>query len=808
MRIFAVVFMLPVLGLGPWQGVAAEPNLEDTMSAEVIKRKQEAEALTPLIAESERLRQRGNYEEAFQKLEGPWRNLPEALKNTPPGKKALKEMTQCRLGMAERDAQGNQWNQVRESSGWVLAHDPGNAEAAELFRQSDEILRRGAVKGEVINPALTPKFFDRLASVQDNLKSAQAYRETGQLDKAEESYEQVLAADPFNEVALEGIRKIYHERALVAESSRKLTAVEAQRQVREAFNNIYPSKTGGPGSARVAGPITKSASADLEKRLNDITLRSDLNFKDASLEDVRRALVAYVRDAEPNAKINFIVDAEIGTTQSVNLRLRKDIPIAEVLRYVCRIAGVRTRLSENTVTFVSTVQRSEDLVPQTFTVSRSFFRSSEAISRDTTDTGRRGVPGTVEKDGGAEVRNEQARLMELGVKFSEGAYALYNANTAQLKVVNTPEMLDLIGQLISAAQEETLMIRATVRLIEINQADLDSITVNTTLGGSAAQVLSPLPISFTTNNTGPINSSLPGVQVQMNQMQGVGMLPNNTLQSFLQPNVLAGTNQGSTYALNTMSIDGTILNGMQYRTLITAISQKNSANVLASPSLVLKRGQAGKMSVAQKFQYVTEYNEPNSSITRFIPFGGAGGIGGVVTPVPGPETVLGSFPSQLSDPEAIGVEMEVEADVTANNSRVSLKLKPTFRDFEGFINYGTVINSAYAIRYFSTVIPILTNNIQQPVFIVRELSLPPIEVSDGYTLLLGGLLREDIQTVDEKVPLLGDFPVVGAAFRGKTQQALKKNTLIFVTPRILGMDGEALNPTAGEPTTAAVESPL
>jgi len=44
---------------------------------------------------------------------------------------------------------------------------------------------------------------------------------------------------------------------------------------------------------------------------------------------------------------------------------------------------------------------------------------------------------------------------------------------------------------------------------------------------------------------------------------------------------------------------------------------------------------------------------------------------------------------------------------------------------------------------------------------------------------------------------------LGRAFQGKTEQAFKKNTLIFVTPRILTVDGQPLNPTAGAPTTAA-----
>jgi general secretion pathway protein D len=240
---------------------------------------------------------------------------------------------------------------------------------------------------------------------------------------------------------------------------------------------------------------------------------------------------------------------------------------------------------------------------------------------------------------------------------------------------------------------------------------------------------------------------------------------------------------------------------MQFSSLITAISQKNSANVLANPSIVLKRGHKGTISSIQEFKYVKEYNDPQSSIAQITIQGGA--------TVPGPETVIGSFPSSISDIVPIGVELGVEADVIGA-SRVLMKLEPTFLDFEGNINYGADIISTYASRPYGTGVPpatspvlILTNVINQPVFIKREVKLESIEVADGHTVLMGGLLREDIQTVDEKVPLLGDVPIFGRAFRGKTEQAVKKNTLIFVTPRILRVDGQPLNPTAGAPTTAA-----
>jgi general secretion pathway protein D len=547
--------------------------------------------------------------------------------------------------------------------------------------------------------------------------------------------------------------------------------------------------------------MTASPAYALEKKMQK-TVIPQVDFSGADLETIRRALISLSRTYDPEAAkggVNFVVSTDVTNSQPVTLRLRQT-SLAEVVRYISQIAGVKARITDIGVTFGPLVEKSPELNSQNFTVSPSFFKGADG-KEDVGTAEPRGAAGgsaAAGSDGGG--KNEQKKLEDLGVVFPTGAYAVYNQKTSQLKVVNNQEMLDLIGQLISAAEEQTLLIQVGVRLVEINQLDLDSITVNSTLGGSGINLLSPVPVGLLTNGGGatPSASTQRGVNAQLNQIQGVGLLPNNTLQSFLQSGVLAGTNQTSSYALNTMDLGGTILNGMQLRTLITAVSQKNSANVLANPSIILKRGQKGVIEVAQEFKYVKEYSAPQSSIST-LPAG--------LNTIPGPETVIGSFPSQISDPVSIGVKMGVKPDVTGDNSRVLLELEPSFIDFEGFINYGTPIYSAFAARTYGEQTLILTNNIQQPVFIRRDLTLPAVEVSDGYTLLLGGLLREDVQKIDEKVPIIGDIPIFGRAFQGKTEQAIKKNTLIFVTPRILDVSGQPLNPTAGSPTTASASGP-
>ena len=786
-----------VVGLS-W-GVAA-PDPKKQIQEESQKREQMMQPLRQAVAQGQKLAAQGETERAWGSVDPVWQQLPPSLQSSEEGRQVVRLLATWEGKLAEGEARQNRWPKARDWALRCLRHDPENSGAMAILEKANGVLKRGAVAGEDVNPALTNRFFDKLQVVQDGLREAEQLRETGQLDKAELRYEEVLRTDPFNSVATEGIRKIYEERSLVAAQSRDLSNLERRREVREAWNNIYPRKAASSGGTQVVGPLTASPTFQLEQKLKEIRI-PQVDFSAADLETIRRALNSLSRqyDSDPaKTGVNFVVSADVTSSQPVNLRLR-DVPLGEVVRYVAQIAGVKSRFSEVGVTFSPLIETRPDLIPREFTVSPSFFKDVGG-SAEGVGAAPRGAGGATAESTTEARQNEQTKLQELGVNFPPGAFAVYNRNTSRLRVVNNAEMLDLIGQLIAAAEEQTLLIQVGVRLVEINQADLDSITVNSTLGGSGVNLLSPIPVGFLTNSTGgtPNASTQQGVNAQMNQIQGVGLLPNNTLQSFLQQGVLAGTNQTSSYALNTMQVGGTILNGMQFRTLITAVSQKSSANVLANPSIVLKRGQEGVIEVTQDFRYVKEYNDPQSSIRTIIPPGG----GAFNTGIPGPETVISSFPSQISDPVPIGVKLGVKPDVTGDNSRVLMELKPSFVDFEGFINYGTQVNSAYAAAFFNENVTILTNNIQQPVFVRRDLALPAVEVSDGYTLMLGGLLREDIQKIDEKVPILGDLPLFGRAFQGKTEQAIKKNTLIFVTPRILQVDGQPLNPTAGAVTTA------
>ena len=83
------------------------------------------------------------------------------------------------------------------------------------------------------------------------------------------------------------------------------------------------------------------------------------------------------------------------------------------------------------------------------------------------------------------------------------------------------------------------------------------------------------------------------------------------------------------------------------------------------------------------------------------------------------------------------------------------------------------------------------NVINYPVFSERKVETS-VSIYDGQTVVLGGLMREDVQKVNDKTPLLGDIPMAGALFRSQSDQHIKRNLVIFVTATLIDPAGQAL----------------
>jgi type II secretory pathway component GspD/PulD (secretin) len=67
-----------------------------------------------------------------------------------------------------------------------------------------------------------------------------------------------------------------------------------------------------------------------------------------------------------------------------------------------------------------------------------------------------------------------------------------------------------------------------------------------------------------------------------------------------------------------------------------------------------------------------------------------------------------------------------------------------------------------------------------------------VVVKSGETVVMGGVLERERTTVVESVPVLGNIPVIGAAFRRRTEVDRPRYLLIFVTATLLTENGEYL----------------
>ena len=154
------------------------------------------------------------------------------------------------------------------------------------------------------------------------------------------------------------------------------------------------------------------------------------------------------------------------------------------------------------------------------------------------------------------------------------------------------------------------------------------------------------------------------------------------------------------------------------------------------------------------------------------------------------------------------MRLHVQPTVGADGSTIDLQLEPQVVEFEGFINYGSPIygvlggmSGSFSMQEFINLLTsegglprgLMTDNvINQPIFSTRKVRTS-VSVWDGQTVMLGGLMREDVQKVEDKVPFLGDIPLVGRLFRSSVDQHQKRNLVIFVTARLINPAGDPIN---------------
>jgi general secretion pathway protein D len=84
----------------------------------------------------------------------------------------------------------------------------------------------------------------------------------------------------------------------------------------------------------------------------------------------------------------------------------------------------------------------------------------------------------------------------------------------------------------------------------------------------------------------------------------------------------------------------------------------------------------------------------------------------------------------------------------------------------------------------SDVVPTTTSSINSPTIRQRRVATS-IAVQDGHSLAIGGLVQEKALITNESLPVLGDLPLIGPAFRNRVDSRVRTELIIFIRPRVI-----------------------
>ncbi len=202
----------------------------------------------------------------------------------------------------------------------------------------------------------------------------------------------------------------------------------------------------------------------------------------------------------------------------------------------------------------------------------------------------------------------------------------------------------------------------------------------------------------------------------------------NNIVQLAQENALPG----SGLTLGALGQDG----GMDFGVLVRALSSDANNNVLSTPSLVTLDNKEASITVGQNVPFVTgQFSSQQTGGDAQNPF-------------------------QTIERRDVGITLTVKPQINEGNS---IKL-----DIDQEVS--SLSSSAQATA------DVVTDK--------RELSTTVL-MEDDQTLVLGGLIDDSVRTTEERVPLLGDIPVIGSLFRFRDTEKTKQNLMVFLHPRIL-----------------------
>ncbi len=308
-----------------------------------------------------------------------------------------------------------------------------------------------------------------------------------------------------------------------------------------------------------------------------------------------------------------------------------------------------------------------------------------------------------------------------------GLQVAADQRTNAITLVGQRDLVALASEQLSRIDGRLRQVVVNVRVIDINLNATDRLGTSFSFGINGARIVN-------TGGLGVINWSDRGAPFS---------IPSEITASTLGNSPISIVGEGVRTVNGQIQRDGQNPNGFNiandFLAQLQATVTNGNAKILTDPTLVVQEGQVAQVELTEEVVgKVQSTTTTNSS---------------------GPPTV-----STTLDKEKAGLTLGIQVERIDDNGFITLSVSPSLKAPNGTFREGDI---------FATLLA------------ERKLSSGTIRIRDGQTLVLAGIIQDSDRSTVQKIPILGDLPLIGSLFRRTDRQNERKEMVVLLTPQLL-----------------------
>jgi len=579
--------------------------------------------------------------------------------------------------------------------------------------------------------------------------------------RAREKFEEVLIIDPYNITAVEKIKKL--TKKMYTAGVHRYETTQQERAAETEWKQITPliPRSLEP-EAQAPTPILRNvAGTQIQKKLDEIMIEH-MEFEDASIRAVINMLRIEAKKQDKDKEgVNIILrmasaapgGGSTDASEGVDTGGGEEeflLDDTTSLDATDTTAGDTAAPGEKTITIMFDDLSLGEAIRNICLAAELKYRVEEYavviagknVPLDDLETriypidseaGMSSEEDSGGEGGGTGAASVQGFFERQGILFPEGAKAVYDEAISRLIATNTPEQLRRIERIIDELNVVDPQVLIECKFVEFHENKQDEFGIAWTVGRPVGT--SPGNVTWNTND---------------------------------QPLRFLGADS----AVNgdtAFEISRTTKNGVTYAAEIHALNLQGDTNVLSCPRITTQNGEEATIRMVTEVYFPDSWGEPT-----LIDNGAQLAIDSEVG-------YVASMP-EFSEPTELGVRLTVTPTVDPDKYTITLDMIPVVQSQIDWTDYSYVQRTSGGT---------VRNTVRMVIIEARTVTTQ-VTIYDGETIVMGGIMRDAIETNDDRWPIIGDMPLIGRFFRSTYETSVKENLLIFTTPRLVNPNGSPL----------------